>query len=141
MKEKILIICFLLSSVSYTAHADSQVNVSDLTKEIPVDNIVKIYNECGDEIKSKPSIISKITQSHNLQKKYDVDHEENVINATLKTKVTKTLTDGTIIVTETEPSNVTLETISQRKDNFAQLENGASKLGLALLLFKSLGGL
>ena len=107
---------------------------------IDSNNIVKI-DACESSFRSKPSIIDKVTASHNLQKKLDVSHQEKIIEYSVNTKRTIHHPDGRVEIIETSPSNVTLEAISQDKDKYSILENGASKAGFALILFKMLGGL
>ncbi len=136
MKKKLLFFIFFLSwsSISY---ADSQTSVSEL---INSDNKIKI-NSDKTYIESKPSVVSKITESHNTQKQLDINNQQHTLDITLETKRTEQRPDGTIIITETKPSNITIEALSKKSEDYKTLDDTLSKLGMALLLFKNLGGL
>jgi hypothetical protein len=122
-----------------------QTNVFDLMKRDKViddsRSVSAKHNACGDTITVKSSPIKTITQSHNRQKELDIQNQQHILDVTLNRKITEILPDGTTRVTETTPSNVTIEALNKRSNDFKTLDDATTKAGFALLLFKALGGL
>ena len=90
---------------------------------------------------AETSVSEIIKNGINTQKALDISNQQHTLDITLERKVTEQKPDGTIIITETKPSNITIEAIDKKSDDYKTLDDTLSKLGMALLLFKKLGGL